>query len=356
MKAMRVALVHDDLVQWGGAERVLLGLSELFPEAPIYTSVFDKQNKLLKKKFASKKIITSFLQKIPAWRSFYKPLLPLYPIAFESFDFSEFDLVISQTTRFAKSIITKPETVCICYCHTPPRFLWGFSGEKVSGILQPYFNFLRRYDLISSKRVDIWVAGSANAQKRIKEVYGADSTVIYPFLDQGCFSNNESFDGGYLLVISRLNRYKRVDLVIKAANKLKVHLKIVGSEPEEGNLRKMAGPNVEFLGQVSDDLLTRLLAGCKALVIAAEEDFGLTPLEAQAFGKPVIAYKKGGVLETVISGETGVFFEEQSVESITCALLELDKMGYHQIKCIKQAKKFSKENFIMSFKHLVSSL
>lgn len=348
--------MHDDLVQWGGAERVLLGLCELFPEAPVYTSVFDRQNKILKDKFASRKIVTSFLQKIPAWRSFYKPLLPLYPIAFESFDFSGFDLVISQTTRFAKSIITKPGTKHICYCHTPPRFLWGFSGEKVNGLLKPYFNFLRNYDLVSSKRVDIWVAGSANAKERIRQMYQADSKVIYPFIDRERFTPEESFDGGYYLVISRLTGYKKIDLIIKAANKLKIPLKIVGSGPEEIKLRKIAGPTIEFLGGVSDKTLNLLILGCKVLVIAAEEDFGLTPLEAQFAGKPVVAYKKGGALETVIPGETGIFFEEQSVSSLVEALTKLDKIGFDRIKCKVQAEKFSKENFLAEFQDLVRSI
>src|SRR3989338_5416297 len=157
---MKVAIVHDDLVQWGGAERVLEGLTEIFPNAPIYTSVFNRENNELNKRFGKREIFTSFLQKIPGWRCLYKAMLPLYPIAFEQFDFTNFDLVISQTTRFAKSIITKPGTTHICYCHTPPRFLWNFNGERVPALLSPYLNFLRRFDCVASKRVDIWVAGS----------------------------------------------------------------------------------------------------------------------------------------------------------------------------------------------------
>lgn len=354
IKAMKIALVHDDLVQWGGAERILLGLCELFPEAPIYTSVYDDKNPILRQSFSSRKVITSFIQKIPGWRSFYKPLLPLYPIAFEQFDFSGFDLVVSQTTRFAKSILTKPQTKHICYCHTPPRFLWNFSGEKTSGLLKLYFNFLRKYDFISAKRVDVWVAGSKNAQGRIKDVYKADSTVIYPFVDLDRFTSVESFDGGYLLVISRLNTYKRVDLAVKAATRLKIPLKVVGVGPESAALVRLVGPTVEFLGQVSDKLLVQLLAGCKALIIAAEEDFGLTPLEAQALGKPVVAYGKGGVLESIIPGETGFFFEDQTFESLLTALDKLDKKGFNGIQCKSQAMKFSKENFLLQFKDLVN--
>lgn len=346
---MRVALIHDDLVQCGGAERVLLGLSEAFPDAPIYTSVYDKNNSILRQQFSQKKIITSFIQNIPGWRSLYKAMLPLYPVAFEQFDFSGFDVVISQTTRFAKSIITKPGTTHICYCHTPPRFLWNFSGEKVLMILEPYMKYLRRFDLISSKRVDVWVAGSVNASQRIKEVYKADSGVIYPYVDLNRFSGVETFEGGYYLVISRLNAYKRVDLAVEVANRLKIPLKVVGTGPESALLQRLAGPCVEFLGNVDDELVLGLLAGCKALIVAGEEDFGLTPLEAAALGKPVVAYGKGGVLESVIPGKTGFLFESQTVESILSALHMLDKEGYDGIKCIDQAKKFSKENFILKF-------
>ncbi|MFH0937024.1 MAG: glycosyltransferase [Candidatus Daviesbacteria bacterium] len=353
---MKIALVHDDLVQWGGAERVLLALSELFPDAPIYTSVFDQENKMLKQNFANKKITTSFLQRIPGWKNLYKVLLPLYPLAFEQLDFSGFDVVISQTTRFAKAIVTKPETLHICYCHTPPRFLWNFSGEKVPQILQPLFNYLRYYDQISSKRVDMWIAGSKNVQERIKKIYGVPSKIIYPFIDLSRFENVTSFKGDYLLVISRLNAYKRVDLAIAAANKLKIPLKIVGTGPKLEELQQVVGSTVEFVGTVDEKLLTMLLAGCKALIIAGEEDFGLTSLEAQALGKPVVAFKKGGALETVVEHETGYFFEEQTVESLIEALQNLDKRGYNQKRCLLQAQQFPKKKFMREFRNFIQSL
>lgn len=350
---MRVALVHDDLAQWGGAERVLVALSEIFPEAPIYTLVYDKSNKILKDKFSGKKIITSFLQQIPGWKTFYKPSFFLHPIAFEQFDFSAFDLVISQTTRFAKSIVTRPGTIHICYCHTPPRFLYNFSGEL--GWLGK-LGMLRDYDQVLSKRVDFWVAGSKNAQERIQKVYGMKSRVIYPFVDWERFEGVETFEGGYLLVVSRLNRYKRVDLVVKAANRLKVPLKIVGVGPELKSLEKMAGPNVQFLGNLDEETLSLVISGCIAMVVAGEEDFGLTPLEAQALGKPVIAYKKGGVLETVLPNITGYLFDDQSVESLVEALQALDKTRYNQKRCKEQALEFSKQRFMREFQSLTGSL
>lgn len=347
-----MALVHDDLVQWGGAERVLVALSELFPEAPIYTLVYDESNKILKEKFGSKKIITSFIQNIPGWKNFYKPSFFLHPLAFEQFDFTGFDFVISQTTRFAKSIITKPETRHLCYCHTPPRFLWGFSGEKK----HRYLNFLRNYDKVSSYRVDSWIAGSKNAQIRIKNIYGFDSKVIYPFVDLERFKEIESFEGGYLLVVSRLNAYKRIDLIIKTANQMKMPLKIVGIGPERESLQKISGKTVDFLGRLDEEMLTLVLSGCKALVIAGEEDFGLTSLEAQAVGKSVIAFKKGGALETVLPRETGYLFEEQTVESLIEALKLLEENGYNQERCLRQANQFSKEKFMREFQKLINFL
>ncbi|MBI2335116.1 glycosyltransferase [Candidatus Daviesbacteria bacterium] len=324
---MKVAIVHDDLVQWGGAERVLEGLLEIYPDAPIYTSVYAESNQELKKRFGNKKIITSFLQKIPGWRALYRALLPVYPIAFEQFDFTEFDLVISHTTRFAKSIITKPGTTHVCYCHTPPRFLWHFSGLSNYGLGEILMTNLRLYDQVSAKRVDFFLAGSENARKRIKRVYGVDSKVVYPFIDLDRFKNVETFDGGYYVVMGRPNKYKRFDLAQKASLDLKM-----------------------ITGGLSERMLVNILAGCKALIVPGEEDFGLSSLEAQALGKPVIAYKKGGSLETVIDKKTGIFFEE----SLESALLQLHSLKINPQNCKENAAKFSKEVFIESFKQAVA--
>ncbi len=374
---MKVAIVHDDLVQWGGAERVLDAICETYPEAPIYTSVFDRSNKLLSsvedcfspknkvlaKKFGQKKIITSFLQKIPWWRRIYKPLMPLYPIAFEQFDFSEYDLVISHTTRFAKSIITKPSTIHICYCHTPPRFLWNFSGEKPPLLLRPFLGWFRRYDQISGKRPDYYLAGSKNAKERIKNIYGMESKVLYPFVDLERFKNIESFEGGYFVVIARLNKYKRVDLAVKACEELGVFLKVIGTGPELETLKRLprtVGPRndsgIEFLGNLSDEMVAKVLSGAKALIVPGIEDFGITPLEAEALGKPVIAYKAGGALETVIDNQTGIFFEEQNMESLVEAIKKLDEIKIDPEKCRENAERFSKEKFINNLKEITKSL
>lgn len=342
---MRVAIIHDDLVQWGGAERVLLGLSEIYPDAPIYTSLYDKNNPTLKRFFGSKKIITSFLQKVPGWKilprsgklALYKALLPFYPLAFEQFDLSEFDLVISHTTRFAKSIITKPETKHICYCHTPPRFLWHFSGTKSYGLGEMLMTKLRLYDAVAARRVDHFIAGSENAKKRIKKIYRMDARVVYPFVDLERFKSIEGFDGGYFLVIGRPNEYKKIDLVKRTCQKLGLKLRIVS-------------------GGLNDEMVVQILAGCKALIIAGIEDFGLTSLEAQAVGKPVIAFKAGGVLETVIEDKTGIFFDEQTEDSLGSALSKLDSIRIDPDNCKANAAKFSKENFVKIFQAAVDSL
>lgn len=355
-KNLKVALVHDDLVQWGGAERILVALSQIFPDAPIYTSVFDNSNRMLRRHFEGKKIITSFIQKIPFWKNMYRLLLPFYIIAFESFDFSQYDLVISQTTRFAKAIITKPGIIHISYVHTPPRFLWDFSGGKIKGLPQLFFSFQRILDQIISSRIDIWVAGSKNAQVRLEKIYHVKSKVIYPFVDTERFLKLKPFDGGYLLVVSRLNNYKRVDLIIQTVNKLNIPLKIVGTGPQEERLKNIASSNVQFIGSVDEELLGILISGCKALIIAAEEDFGLMPLEAQALSKPVVAFKKGGCLETIINGQTGVFFDSQNVDSLTQSLVKLDTEGYNKTMCRDQARLFNKEKFILEFSQLVNNL
>lgn len=334
---MRVAIVHDDLVQWGGAERVLEGLCEIYPDAPIYTSVFDIDNLILKDKFVNKKIITSFLQKIPGWKSLYKILLPLYPIAFEQFDFTGYDLVISHTTRFAKSVITKPGTTHVCYSHTPPRFIWHFSGFRNYGAGELLMSKLRLLDQVSARRVDFFLAGSENARRRIKRVYGVDSKVVYPFIDPERFKGVETFDGGYFVVIGRPNKYKRFDLAKEACEKLNIELKVIG-------------------GGLSDEMVVRILAGCRGLIIPGEEDFGLISLEAQALGKPVVAFQKGGVLETVIEGKTGIFFEEQSVESLKNALVKFQSVKINSDDCRQNAKKFDKNHFQGSFKQAIANI
>lgn len=342
---MKVALVHDDIVQWGGAEKVLLELTQIFPDAPIYTSVIDYSNPLIKQKFTNKKIITSFLQKIPLWKLLYKPMLPLYPIAFEQFNFDEYDVVISQTTRFAKAIITKPHTIHICYCHTPPRFLYDLPADKNPRILKFFLEKLRTFDQVSKNRVDYWIGGSKNCTNRLKKIYNVDSETLQPFVDESLINLASPFSGGYYLLIARLNGYKNVELAVKCFNENGKKLIIVGKGPMLDDLKFKSRDNIRFFTSVSDQLLASFLAGCRGLIITAEEDFGMTSLEAQLFGKGVVAYGRGGALETIVENKTGVFFEELSVSSLQKAIDKFENLKIVPQDCINNTLKFSRSNF-----------
>lgn len=351
---MKVALVHDDLMQWGGLERILLGVCELFPEAPIYTSLFDTTNAILAEKFRGKVIYPSFLQKLPFKRLFYKAFLPLYPLAFEQFNLVEYDLVISLTTRFAKGVITKPGQTHLCYCYTPPRFLWHFPSPEQPRWLEGFLGWLRIIDSVQARRVDRWVAGSQTIAKRINKIYRVQAAVLPGFVEEAFKLGR--WDGGYFVVIARLNSYKRVDLLVETFNQLQdqgFKLKVIGSGVQLNELIKQAKSNIQFLGRVSERLKLHVLSGAKALIVAGEEDFGLTPLEAQALGKPVIAFDQGGTRETIVAQKTGVFFEQQTVASLKKVLLEFDQLKIEPESCIKQANRFSKQRFQRQFRNLL---
>ena len=371
---MRVALVHDYLVEYGGAERVLEALHEIWPQSPVFVAYFNPEGLgPHKKRFKNWDIRQSWgknLPFMPHLLSFYRIFAPLF---FEGFDFSDFDVVISSTNiYFAKGIVTKPETLHICYCHTPPRFLYGYPYatrfrnyplvKQVSDVLN---HFLRIYDYLSAQRVDYFVANSKNTAARIKKFYRREATVIYPPVEIKKFPSSKLQvpSSNYFLFVSRLDYFKRPDLAVEACNRLKVPLKVVGKGPEEERIRKMAGPTVEILGEVSDEELARLYQGCRALIYPAqEEDFGIVPLEAMAVGRPVIALRSGGVLESVIEGKTGVFFDEPTVESLIGAIKHYNNTYYCNEKrrgemeknCLKQARRFSKERFKKEIKKFVA--
>ncbi len=344
---MKVALVYDRVNKWGGAERVLLALHKIFPNAPLYTSVYNMEKAPWAQDF---KIIPSFLQKIPLTQH-HEWLAPLMPLAFESFSFDGYDLVISVTSEAAKGILTKPETKHLCICLTPTRYLWsGYTGyfkNKILRILSyPVVSYLKAWDKKASQRPDYYLAISKEVQSRIKNYYNQESTVIYPsvaFINAKMTKENK----GYFLVVSRISKftqYKRIDLAVRAATKLSLPLIVVG----DGNIRslkKIAGPTVTFAGKVTDKELATYYANCRALIFPGMEDFGLVMVEAQAFGKPVIAFKAGGALEIVQEGETGVFFEKQTVDSLAHVLANFNENVYNNKACIKNALRFTFENF-----------
>ncbi|MBI3384965.1 glycosyltransferase [Candidatus Gottesmanbacteria bacterium] len=371
---MKVALAYDRVNKIGGAERVLLALHEIWPKAPLYTAVYDEEKAPWAKVFP--KVITSFLQKIPLAKSHHELFAALTELAFETFNFSQFDLVISVTSSEAKAIITKPETLHICFCLTPTRYLWSgnslYQNNPGFGVLNPMIKTLlplvvpklRVFDQIASKRPDFYLAISNTVKKRIKKYYQRESEVVYPGIDTDKFkiqnskfkSTNQKSKVNYFLVVSRLVPYKRIDLAIEAFNELGWELKIIGTGVEADNLKKIAKSNVEFLGELTDEKLVGYYQDCRALVCTQEEDFGLVSIEAQAFGKPVIAFAKGGIAETIRQGKTGILFKQQNLLSLFLALKKFTKMKFSSQDCRKNALIYNKEQFQKDFKQKVNKL
>lgn len=359
---MKVALVYDRVNKWGGAERVLLALSEIFPDAPLYTSVYNPKKASWAKKIS---VRTSFLQQFPYAPRVHEFYALLMPMAFESFSFDEFDLVISVTSEAAKGIITKPHTKHLCYCLTPTRYLWSgydeyFSNSTLRFFAEPAVSYLRRWDTLASSRPDVFISISKEVQSRVKKYYGRESEVIYPPVE--LFDKRDKGDKrdrrdkgkeGYFLVVSRLVPYKRIDLAIQACNMLEVPLKIIGSGAEEQRLKRMAGPTVQFVGSLTDDELVGYYKQCKAVIFPGREDFGITVVEAMGFGKAVIAFKEGGVTETVIEGKTGTFFYPQTVDALLKKIRNFDTLQANSHALRAQAKKFSKDAFKAQFLSLL---
>lgn len=355
---MKVALVYDRVNKWGGAERILLTLHELFPKADLYTSVYNSQTAKWAHVFS---ITTSFLQKFPFAKSSHESYAPFMPIAFESFTFDNYDLVISITSESAKGILTKPTTKHICYCLTPTRYLWSgyteyFKNPFFKFITYPIVSYLRMWDLVASKRPDSYIAISQEVQQRIKKYYNQKSSVIYPPLSIVNNKDTEIVDDKFFLVVSRLVSYKRVDLAIKACQKLNIKLKIIGTGTEESRLKKIATNSTEFLGSLTDDELVQYYKRCSGLIFPGYEDFGLTIIEAQSFGKPVLAFEKGGALETIQKGKTGEFFQYQTVDSLVNALQLFLSKKYKVQDCIDNANKFSKNKFKQDFMEYIKSI
>ena len=326
---MKVAIVHDFLNQMGGAEKVVKVFREIFPDAPIYTSIYVPS--AVCPSFKTADVRTSFMQHLPMIRKHARRYLPFYPYAFETFDLSEYDVVLSSSSSFAKGVITPPSTCHVCYCYTPMRFAWNYhtyiEQETMSRLTKcclPYvIHRVRRWDEITSNRVDYFVAISHEIKRRIWKYYRRDSDIINPPVDTSKYAVSEQ-DGGYYLILSRLLPYKRIDIAIEAFNRLGLPLKIVGGGRDLERLRKLAGPTVDVLGRLPDDEMRRCLSECRALIFPGFEDFGLAPVEAMACGKPVIAFAAGGALETVVDGVTGKLFHEQSPEALARAVTTFD--------------------------------
>ena len=359
---MKVALVHDHLTQYGGAERVLEALQAIWPEAPTYTLRYDPQT--MGQTFAHKDIRTSFLERLPFARRAFRWFLPLMPLATESYDLTDFDVVISNSSAFSKGVITAPHALHICYCHTPTRYLWSDSESYVDELRAPkivkavlplLLHKLRSWDQLAAQRVDHFVANSHTVKNRIDKYYRRPSQVIYPPVDTDKFTISND-PKTYYLTGGRLVAYKRFDLVVDAFTKLGKPLKIFGSGPELAELKRRAGKNIEFVGRVSDDERARLFAGAVAFINPQEEDFGITPVESMAAGRPVIAYRRGGALETVIDGVTGILFDEQSWEELADLVLRFDESKFNPVAIKAHAEQFATSVFRKQIYGLVNKL
>ncbi|MCK4540422.1 glycosyltransferase [Candidatus Parcubacteria bacterium] len=364
---MRVALIHDHLAQMGGAEKVLQVLIEMFPDAPVYTLLYRQKN--IEKNFPNTHIESSIIQKLPGSAKYYKWYMPFMPMAVEFFDLTDYDLVISSTSSFAKGVITTPECLHICYCHTPTRYLWSDTHQYINELkYNKYFkkiislilNYVRIWDKIAADRVDFYIANSKTVQKRIKKYYKHSSTIIYPSVEEDQFYISKK-QGDYFLTGCRLVPYKRNDIVIKAFKRLnqefekKYKLKIFGDGIDMERLKKLAGDdkNIEFLGRVTDKERNKLFSECQAFINPQREDFGITIVEAMASGRPVIALNRGGAKETVLEGETGMFFHDESPEAIALAVKNFSK-AWDSYKIREHALKFSKSRFKREIKDFIN--
>lgn len=354
-RTRRVALVHDHLGQDGGAERVLAVLQTMFPGAPTYTLIYDRSR--ANPVFQRRDIRTSFLQRMPFGISHYQWYLPWMPNAVERYDLNDYDLVISSSASFARGVITLPNTLHIDYCHSPTRYLWSDTHRYVEelpypGFMKAFIPFvltkIRQWDRLAAERVDVFFANSRNVQRRISKYYRRESEIVHPPVDTSSFSIGTT-TGNYYLTGGRLVAYKRFDLTIRAFNRLGIPLKIYGDGPEAPRLREVSRSNIEFLGRVSAEEIKALYQSCIAFVHPQEEDFGITPLEANACGRPVIAYAAGGALETVTAGVNGVFFEDQEWESLADAVIRFKPEAFKPEAVRSHAEQFDVAHFKRRF-------
>ncbi len=396
---MRVALIHDHLAQDGGAEKVLKIFADMFPQAPIYTLLYEKKN--TDKYYKGHRIETSVIQKLPGGVKYYQWYMPFMPMAVEFFDLSKYDLVISDASAFSKGVITSPDTLHICYCYTPTRYLWDYTHQYINELnYNKYFkklislvlNYIRIWDKSAADRVDKFIAISQAVKKRIKKYYRRDSVVIYPpvEIDKFYISKEQASDAAadksafakamadkYFLIGGRLAPYKRVDIVIRAFKKLALtpgpspapdvaeeggllngvvpKLKVFGDGIDMERLQKIAGDskNIEFLGRIDDDNKAGLYSRCQAFINPQEEDFGITMVESMASGRPVIAYNKGGALEIVEEGKTGLFFSQQTPEAIIEIIKKFNGRQFNPEEIRQAAEKFSLNRFKAEMKKFI---
>lgn len=352
---MKIAIVHDDFVQDGGAERLVLAMLEIWPKADLFAVAATDAWQERIRKFGGNKIRTSWLQNLPYKGTFYRYYYAFYPLAVESFKFDNYDVVLSSSARYAHGILTKPSVPHIAYINSPARFLWEKELIPKNPLAKPIINWHRRWDRVACQRPDFIVANSRTPQQKIEKFWGrAADAVIYPFVivkDPDATAKVSKRD--YFLLISRLNRWKNVDMAIRAFNNLGRRLYVIGDGPDLHRLRSMAGHTVKFLGRISEPEKNEFLRSSQALIVPQEEDFGIVTLEANAAGVPVIAYRGGGSLELIENGVNGIFFDEQKVDSLTEVVARFDQKAFSRENCLKVARKYSKERFQTELKSFV---
>ncbi len=362
---MRIALVHDYLTQYGGAERVLQAMHDRFPEAPVLTALYDPASMPDSARLMN--VTASWLDRLPSARRRHQALLPFYPAAFRSLGerLGEFDVVLADSSAWAHHVETRPEQVLVCYCHSPARFIYGDSDylaparmpRIVRQVMPVVAASLRNRDRVAAKRVDRYIANSRNVARRIRAAYGREARVVYPPIDTGRFRPSDPAmpPEDWFLVLSRLVPHKRVDLAVQACTRAGVPLKVIGEGRATEMLHRLAGPTVEFLGALDDQAVADRLQRCRALILPGAEDFGMTAVEAQAAGRPVIAFGKGGALESVVAGQTGLLFGEPTVASLIDAIDRFERITWRPETALRNARRFGRDRFLREMEQEIAA-
>ncbi|MCL6443881.1 MAG: glycosyltransferase [Alicyclobacillus sp.] len=355
---MKIAIVHDWLISYAGSERVVMELCAIFPDAPVYTSIYNE--KVMNRYFPRDRVRTTFLQRVPGSLHGYQMLLPLMPYAFEALDLRDYDVVVSSSHAFSKGVLTRADTVHVCYCHTPTRYLWSHFHEYLEQIANPVkrlmwlyvSNKLRAWDYAAAQRVDFFVANSSAVQHRIQKYYHRSSVVVYPPVhmpDCAIPFLREDF----YITVGRLVPYKRIDIAVRAMTQLGRPLIVVGDGPEHEYLKNIAGSTVKFSGSVSESAKWELLRRAKALIFCGEEDFGIVMVEALSCGCPVIALGRGGALDIVRPGINGYLFNEQSVQSLIDAVIQFERMDLDPHEVAASVRQFSPNEFALNIGRII---